>query len=106
MDPIRLLQLEVRGFLLLLTAILAYRLLTRRIALAGLLARKDDGGRISPERVQLLLATLGLSAKYLSEVLQGGTAAMPDVSADWLIVFGGSSGIYAALKALTTLRKK
>jgi len=31
---------------------------------------------------------------------------LPDVSAQWLYVFGGSCGIYASVKAYTTLRSK
>ena len=106
MDPIHLLQFEVRGFLLLLVAILAYRMLTRRIGLNGLLNRKQDGGQSSPERIQLLLATMAVSAKYLNDVVHGSSGAMPDVGRDWLYVFGGSSGIYASLKAITTMKRK
>ncbi len=105
MDPIFLLQLELHGFLILLAAILAFKILTRRIRLSGLLARKQDGGQISPERLQLLLVTMAMGAKYLSSVLHASNGAMPDVSPDWLYVVGGSSGIYASVKAITTITK-
>ncbi len=101
-----MLSLDARGFLYGLAALVAYRLLTRQINLSGLLSRKTDGGAVSPERVQLLLATMALSVKYLVEVAHNSSGAMPDVDANWLYVFGGSSGIYASVKAWTTLRNK
>jgi hypothetical protein len=105
-NPIHLLQLEMRGFLILLAAIVAFKMLTGRIHLSGLLARKQDGGQVSPERIQLLLATMAMGAKYLSSVLHASNGAMPDVSPNWLYVFGGSSGIYASVKAITTMTRK
>ena len=104
MDPIHILRLESLGFLCLLAATLVYRMLTGRIPLSRLLARKDGSSGASPERVQLLVATLALSAKYVSEVIHGSSGVLPDVSAQWLYVFGGSCGIYASVKAYTTLR--
>lgn len=106
MDPISLLELELHAFLMLLAAILVFRLLTRKIQLSGLLNRKEDAGRVSPERVQLLLATLAMSAKYLGSVIHGTAGIMPDVSREWLYLFGGSSGLYASVKAVTTLTRK
>jgi hypothetical protein len=99
MTAVQILQMEVQWFLLLLAATLGYRMLTRRIPLNGLLANKADGQQVSPERVQLLLATMALSAQYLGQVAHGNGATLPDVSANWLIVFGTSSGLYAATKA-------
>ena len=106
MNPIDILRLEGNGFLVLLAAILIYRMLTRQISLGGLLARKDGSGGVSPERVQLLLATLALSVKYVGDVVHSTNGVLPDVSAQWLYVFGGSSGIYASVKAITTLKSK
>ncbi len=106
MDPVSLLEHELHAFLILLAAILVFRLLTRKIQLAGLLNRKEDAARVSPERVQLLLATLAVSAKYLGSVVHGTTGTMPEVSREWLYLFGGSSGIYASVKAITTLTRK
>jgi hypothetical protein len=101
-----ILHFEGWGFLCLLGALVAYRLLTGQINLNGLLLRKDGTGAVSPERVQLLLATMALSAKYLGEVAHSGGGAMPNVRAEWLYVLGGSSGIYAVGKALRVLRRK
>jgi len=55
MTPVHILHLEVQWFLLLLAATFAYRMLTRRIPLNGLLSNTADGQQVSPERVQLLI---------------------------------------------------
>ena len=101
-----ILHFEGWGFLYLLGAMVAYRLLTRQINLKGLFLRKDGSNSVSPERVQLLIATLAMSANYLSSVAHNTGNTMPDVRPQWLYLFGGSSGIYVAAKALTTLRGK
>jgi len=99
MEPSRLLSLEVLLFLGLLTALLVYRMLTRRVSLSGLFANKQTGQSMSPERLQLFVATLAMSAQYVGQVAHGDGKSMPDVSAQWLTIFGASSGIYAAVKA-------
>jgi hypothetical protein len=100
MNPTDILRLEVRGFLFLLAALLAGKMLTGGISLAGLLASKDGDVGVSPERIQLLLATLALGAKYIGSVAHGtDVSTMPDVGKDWLYLFGGSSGLYASVKA-------
>jgi hypothetical protein len=106
MEPIHLLQVELRCFLMILSATIAFKILTRRIRLGGLLARKQGDGQVSPERIQLLLATIAMSAKYLSSVVHASNGVMPDVSRDWLFLYGGSSGIYASIKAFATMTKK
>ena len=96
---------EVFGFLGALAAIIAYRLLTREINLSGLLRRKQDSQALSPERLQLLLATLTMSANYLSAVMSAQTTnTLPDVPAPMLAAFGASGLIYAAGKAITDLK--
>jgi hypothetical protein len=100
-------SIEGWGFLGLLGAIVAYRLLTRQINMSGLLLRKNGSGSPSPERVQLLLATLVVSGKYLSEVFQSSnTGKLPDIDPQWLYALGGSSAVYVLGKALTTFRKR
>lgn len=102
----RILEIEVWAFLGLLGALVAYRLLTRQINLSGLLLRKNGSGSPSPERVQLLLATLAVSWKYLSDVLQSPHSNnLPDIDPQWLYAAGGSSAIYVLGKALTTFRR-
>ena len=105
MNVARLLALEGWGFLSLLIAVIAYKILTRQINLSGLLLRKGLSSSPSPERVQLLLATIAMSARYLSSVAHAPNNALPDIDPQWLYLFGGSSAIYAAGKALTTFRK-
>ena len=104
MDPIRILRWEGLGFLLSLAALLVQRMLTGRINLSGLLRRKDGGGQVSPERVQLLLTTLFLSVNYLDQALHANTDALPDVSPAMLLAFGASTSVYASVKAWTHFR--
>jgi hypothetical protein len=106
MDPVELLRLEGEAFLGVLAATLAYRMLTRRINLRHLLARKDGSHGVSPERVQLLLTTLTLATQYIRHTLHSTDGALPDVHNQSLLVFGGSSGIYASVKAFTTWKRK
>ncbi|HKF45778.1 MAG TPA: hypothetical protein VKB38_00375 [Terracidiphilus sp.] len=104
MNVASILRLEMWGFLVLLGAVVFYRLITRQINLKGLLIRKSGARGVSPERIQLLLATIAMSANYLHGVLTSTTGNLPDVDAKWLYVFGGSSAIYAGGKALTELK--
>ena len=106
MDPISILHWEGLGFLYLLAAILVLKLLTRQISLGGLFARKNDGAPVSAERIQLLVTTLAVSGKYLSDALHSTNGSLPNVSSQMLYVFVGSSGIYASVKAFTTLKGK
>lgn len=101
-----ILHFEAWGFLCLLGVLVVYRLLTRQINLNGLFSRKDGSNSTSPERIQLLAATLAMSANYLASVVHGTGSGMPDVPPQWLYLFGGSSGIYVAGKALTMLKSK
>jgi hypothetical protein len=106
MTPVHLLQFEVRGFLFGLTAVLGYKMLTRNITLNGLLNDENSNRNISPERVQLLLATIAMGSRYIGQVSQStGVTALPDISPNWLYMFGGSTGIYMAMNAFKTLRK-
>jgi len=102
-----ILEYEVWGFLGLLAAIVAYRLLTRQINLHGLLKRKNGSGSLSPERVQLLLATMAFGGKYLSDVFQASNSdKLPDIDPQWLYALGGSSALYVLGKSITTFRKR
>jgi hypothetical protein len=103
---VSILRWEGQGFLYLLAAILAYKLLTRQISLGGLFARKGDGAPVSQERIQLLGATLAVSGMYLSDAMQSTNGNLPDVSPQLIYVFAASSGIYASVKAFTTFKGK
>ena len=105
MEPIRILRFEGLSFIVLLGVLLAYRLLTREINLDGLL-RHRRGGPVSPERVQLLVATIAVSFRFLVAATHEGSNSLPEVDAATLSVFGASSGLYAAVKALKAFRGK
>lgn len=95
----KMLLWEGTAFLYLLAATVAYRLVTRQIRIGGLLARPGNKSGASPERVQLLVATLALCVRYAMQVAHNTTGNLPDVDKQWLYLFGGSSGIYATVKA-------
>ena len=77
-------------------------MLTGRINVNGLFQQKDGSAQTSPERIQLLIATIAAAASYFGEVAKSSTGTMPDVSNNWLYLMGGSSGIYALRKAWKT----
>jgi hypothetical protein len=106
MSLIRILHFELLGFLYLLVAVVVFQIATRRINLEGLITHKDGSDQVSPERVQLLLATIAASAAYFGQAVSSTSGKLPDVSPQWLYLFGGSSGIYVAGKAWVTYIKK
>ena len=102
MNFAQILNFEARAFLLLLGGLVAYKLLTGGIRTRNLLGRKAGTKGPSPERIQLLMATILLSLRYLSSLANAPPDALPPVSSQWLSVFGGSSAIYAVGKAINT----
>jgi|SRR5271169_906176 len=106
MSIARVLHFEALGFIYVLAALVAYQMLTGRINTMGLLQQKDGSQQTSPERIQLLLATLAAAANYLTEATRSTNGTMPDISNNWLYLMGGSSGIYVLRKAWTTWRPK
>jgi len=101
--------LEVSLFLGVLAAIIGYRLLTGQINMNYLLYGIQKGGAryFSPERVQLLLFTLGTAMFYLNDVMQHRTSGvLPDVSTETLALLGGSHALYLSGKAYMMLFKK
>ena len=103
MTPARLLHLEFLGFLYSLIAVIGYQLFTRQINVRGLLlqktGRRNGPERVSPGRIQLLLATIAASASFLNAVASSKDGKMPDFDPHWLYVLGASSGIYTLEKA-------
>lgn len=95
---LHLVRLEVWVFLLALAGIIAFQILSGRINTKGLLCGNGKklvkSGPISPARVQLLLSTLGMAFYYLGQVMTNPTHGLPDVSASWPAVLGGSHAIY------------
>ena len=102
MSVIDMLSLVAFGFISALVAALVFKCFTRQINLRGLLVHKDGSGRVSPERVQLLIATIAAAAGYVSDLSVNTSGAMPDISGSWLYLMSGSSAIYAMGKAYAT----
>jgi hypothetical protein len=99
LSPIRIMHFEALGFLYGLAVVVAYQILTRQINLQGMLQRKDGSGQTSPERIQLLLATIAAAARYAAQVAQAPPGTLPDIDNNWLYLMGGSSSIYVLHKA-------
>src|SRR5271166_378789 len=102
MSLVRVLHFELLGFLCLLAAVVLFKIVTRQVNLEGLITHKDGSDQVSPERIQLLLATIAASATYFAQVATNTNGKLPDISPQWLYLFGGSSGIYVAGKAWAT----
>src|ERR1700730_10304809 len=87
---------DIRVFIFSLLAIITAFLLEGRINTSGLLFGRTRRGirYLSPERIQLLLVTLALACQYVSEVIAGGRASLPEVPNAWLVILGGSHAVY------------
>ncbi|MGA8763325.1 MAG: hypothetical protein WB562_10715 [Candidatus Sulfotelmatobacter sp.] len=110
---------EIKGFLLALLGIVAGQLLTGQINTKNLLyGRKNDAGQaildangrvqshktqdtayFSPERVQLLLLTMGAAFYYFTQVLRN-PGTFPPIPTSWTATVGGSNAFYLGGKAL------
>jgi hypothetical protein len=118
----RIAMWELDGFLLGLFAIVAGQLLTGQISTKNLLyGRKNDTGTptldkngavlsrkpedtlyFSPERVQLLLLTLGAAFYYLTQVLNNpNPGTFPPIPTSWTETLAGSNTLYLGGKALS-----
>ena len=84
---------EGYAFLFALIGIVAMQVLTGHINTRGLLMKKEGDRSFSPERVQLLLATLASAFAYLSQIAKDPTH-FPDISQSWLMLYGGSHALY------------
>ena len=103
---IQLTRWEILFFLVLLAGIVAVRLLTGQINTRYLLygskpGRRQDGGRyFSPERVQLLVLTLGAATFYLTQLATTARAGkIPEVPDTLVVAMGGSNAVYLGGKA-------
>jgi len=92
-DIAQLITWEGLAFLLILFGVVVVQLLTRQINLTGLFMKKEGDRSFSPERVQLLLATLAAASQYVSQVLKDPTQ-LPQVPNSWLLLYGGSHVLY------------
>jgi hypothetical protein len=123
-DFTNLISWEIQIFLLALFGIVVMQLLTGQISTKNLLygrkndtgepivgsdglikgRKKDDSLYFSPERVQLLLFTLGAAFYYLTQVLNNpNPGTFPPLPESWPAVVGGSNAIYLAGKAYSRL---
>jgi hypothetical protein len=102
---IQLIKWEVVSFLAALAALVSIQFLTGQINTAGLLfgqihGRREQQQYFSPERVQLMVFTLGAASYYLSQVLKNPTpGTFPPIPETWPVIMGGSNLIYLAGKA-------
>ena len=96
---------ELLFFMVALAATIVFQLLDRRhINTDGLLRGKmgDAKGKLSPERVQLLVTTLGAAMYYVLQVstaTKAGTLTLPEIPQTWPAVVGGSNLLYLGGKA-------
>lgn len=107
-ELVQLMKWEVEIFLLLLAAIVAVQLLTGKINTSGLFRGQIFGRPVgqdeyfSPERVQLLIFTLGAASYYLSQVLTNpNPGTFPPIPAAWPALIGGSNAVYLGGKIYT-----
>lgn len=95
-------RIEIEVFLVALTLVVAFQLLTGKINVGGLLLEKTGygaGGAVgySPARLQMLLITLAGAFYLISKVLDNihhGILLFPNIDEKWLLLLGGSHSIY------------
>ncbi|HTB14964.1 MAG TPA: hypothetical protein VK752_25505 [Bryobacteraceae bacterium] len=111
MDFSRLISIarwEVNLFVYGLAAIVALKLLTGQINTRYLLhgMRRDGTRYFSPERVQMLLATIIVALQYLLLVRHAAPGQMPELPNGSLQLLGLSHVIYLGGKGFTAFREK
>jgi len=92
-----------------MAAVVALGILKGTINPRGLLSEKRGATsrRLSPARVQLLLATLAAATAYVSQaVTTTDRGHLPTLSGEWLAAVGGSNGVYLAGKVVTAFRDR
>jgi len=97
---------EIQIFILALAGLTGLKLLSREINTSGLLYGRISGRKrgqdqyFSPERVQLLIFTVGGGLYYLSLVLNNpDPGVFPAIPDSWPMAMGGSNVIYLGGKA-------
>jgi hypothetical protein len=93
-----LLHLEAAAFVYAMAFVVVSGLLTFRINTKGLFLDKSGSGRVRPERVQLLVATIALAFKYTADLSGTTGSTFPQVDHGWLYLLGGSSSVYVTRK--------
>jgi hypothetical protein len=101
-----LIKLEIQLFILALAGLIMVKLLTGEINTCDLLygrissRRRGQDQYFSPERLQLLLCTLGAGLYYLTLVLNNPhPGSLPDIPKTWPGLLGGSNAVYLGGKA-------
>ena len=77
-----------------------YQLLTGKINTRGLLDDKLAGRRLTPERLQLLVLTVGAATYYLLQVI-GHPTYLPSLPQELLLALGGSNALYLGAKTFS-----
>lgn len=87
------------AFLLLLFGGVGVRVLTGGLRTRGLIAGRTEAGSqfVSAGRVQALIVSLAAAVQFLTQVWQN-PRQFPDVSQNWLLLFGGSQVLYLGSK--------
>lgn len=105
---VQLITWEIQIFLLALAGLIGVKLLTGEINTTGLLygrissksQKNNQNQYFSPERVQLLLFTIGAAFSYLQLVANNpNPGTLPDVPQTWPVAIGSSNALYLAGKA-------
>jgi hypothetical protein len=84
--------------------IVVYKLVAAEISLAGLLYSKEPGGRatFSPARLQLLIFTGAVAARYLGEVIANPRQdSLPHLALGVVVALGVSQAVYLGGKAVS-----
>jgi len=98
----RLTLLAGGAWLLGLVVAVVLQIVTGRIRIGGLLASKDADGSFSPARLQLLIFTVAVAARYLYAVLANpGQASLPSLPRGVVAALGGSQMVYLGGKAFS-----
>jgi hypothetical protein len=103
-----LIRWEVIGLIGGLGLTVMFGLLTGKISARHLLwgTRKDGSKYFSPERVQLLLATIAIAVQYVLTAAQAGSREMPKIPDGALELLGVSNAVYLGGKSWTMLRDR
>ena len=107
MDTLFTVQRYAMFFLLaVLAGIVGYRLLTGKIITKGLLLDKQDkaGGKFSPGRLQMLMATILVAIYFVTQVLQ--SEKLPELPREFLLALSGSHLLYLGGKTYGLLVQK
>lgn len=102
--PAAALTVLLSGWFLALALVVFWKLLNGEINVAGML--NDQHGRLSPERVQLIIVTILGAAAYVHEAAvaelagSAGPPALPDAPLALVVALGGSNAIYLVTKQL------